>query len=83
MKTAALRVTIHAYDDSAWMSALVRDTFERGALVQSDLVSVRWGTIETIRGLVDEAVEDLIAAECERLQIDPPPYPALGRVAPF
>lgn len=83
MKTRALRVTIHAYDDGAWMSALVRDTFEQGALVHSDLVSTRWGTIDTIRALVDQAVTDVIEEECQRLGIDPPPYPAVGRVAPF
>lgn len=82
MKTAALRVTIHAYSDESWMFALVRDTFERGQLVQSDLVSIRWGTVETIRRLAAEGVEDLIGMECQRLGVDPPPYPALGRVAP-
>lgn len=83
MKTRALRVTIHAYDDESWMVALVRDTFERGEMVQSDLLSVRWGRVDTIQALVAEAVQDLIEVECERLEIDPPPYPALGRVAPF
>ncbi|HEY5849938.1 MAG TPA: hypothetical protein VIT62_04115 [Lysobacter sp.] len=76
-------MTIHAYDDESWMVALVRDTFDRGEMVQSDLLSVRWGKVDTIQGLVTEAVQDLIEVECERLEIDPPPYPAVARVAPF
>jgi hypothetical protein len=83
MKTQALRVTIHAYDDGAWMTALVRDTFERGALVQSDLVSTRWGDIERVWEQVAEGVQDVVELECQRLGIDVPPYPAVGRVAPF
>lgn len=83
MKTQAMRVTVHAYDDDSWMVALVRDTFERGALVQSDLVSIRWGTIERVWEVVAEGVQDVVELECQRLGIEVPPYPAVGRVAPL
>lgn len=67
VKTRALRVTIAAYTEQAWNVSLLEDTYENGVLKNSVLLETRWGTIETVRRLVEDALEDVFEAEALRV----------------
>jgi hypothetical protein len=60
-------VTIAAYTEQAWNVSLLEDTYEDGVLKNSVLLETRWGTIETVRRLVDDALEDVFEAEALRV----------------
>lgn len=67
MRTQALRVTVGAYQTGGWHVTLIKDTYERGVLKNSELV---WGPLycgeDRLRGLVLEAVDHLIETERAR-----------------
>lgn len=70
MRTQALRVTVGAYQTGGFHVTLIKDTYERGVLRNSELV---WGPLycgeDRIQGLVAEAVDHLVETERARVEV--------------
>lgn len=71
MRTRALRVTVGAYDKDAWHTSIVQDTYDRGVLINSECLDMRWGTLASVRSHVQRALDVLITDEIERVQTAP------------
>jgi len=70
MRTQALRVTIGAYSDTTWHVSIIKDTYERGVIVDS---TMWWGPMycgwDWVMGLVEEAALHLRELELDRLRV--------------
>jgi hypothetical protein len=63
MRTRHLSIQISAYSDGKWSVALVRDTYEAGRRVGSDMIENRWGDLDRVEWLVSDAMATIVALE--------------------
>lgn len=79
MRTQALRVTVGAYSDGAWHVSVIRDIYERGVLVNSQLeLGPLHCDAQQLRWKVRGAVDHLMALEEERLEAEQGRTPGPG-----
>jgi hypothetical protein len=67
MRTRALRVYVHAYDDQSWSVAVVSEVWAYSAPVSAEMVSSTWGTLATVKARMGDAMDYVIRLERERL----------------
>lgn len=64
-------MSIGAYSDGAWHVAIIRDTYERGVLVNSEIESLSHPEGEAqLRWNTKMAVDKIIRLEAERIQTE-------------
>jgi hypothetical protein len=86
MRTRALRVTVGAYENHLWHVTLVADSYERGVLVNSELLTAMHAPDHLVELEVVRALHRLMDIEAERLARDtegagPEPSGAPGAIS--
>jgi hypothetical protein len=67
MRTRALRVTVGAYENHLWHVTLVADSYERGVLVNSELLTAMHAPDHLVELEMVKALHRLFDIEAERL----------------
>lgn len=67
MRTRQLSVTVGAYSNGEWYTALLSTTYEAGRLVSSEVQTHHWTTEERVLEYVERAVHGAIRLEQVRV----------------